>query len=174
MVHVSPEPSKDKDTQALGLLCKRYSYRFKDKEVMSTILTWNGRAEWRAPAQGGFYSMKGCKMDLSSSAFRSWGTPTVSESVLSAWNTKEIELIAKDVLQKKKIKKEKIIHVTIHMSKNKFMQEENFICYFLRSQKPMFSKAINTFVVCRLTHNLKHIGVNSRWTFHNVNLTRIW
>lgn len=40
MVHVSPEPSKDKDTQALGLLCKRYFfYKFKDKEVKSTILT---------------------------------------------------------------------------------------------------------------------------------------
>lgn len=39
MVHVSPEPSKDKDTQTLGLLCKRYSYKFKDKEVKGTILT---------------------------------------------------------------------------------------------------------------------------------------
>lgn len=60
--------------------------------------------------------------------------PTVSESVLSAWSTKEIDLISTNV-QKKKIKKEKVIHVTIHMSKKlqKIMQEENFICYFLRS-----------------------------------------
>lgn len=38
------------------------------------------------------------------------------------------------MFRKKKNKKEKVIHVTIHMSKKlqKIMQEENFI-YFLRS-----------------------------------------
>lgn len=34
------------------------------------------------------------------------------------------------------------------------MQEENLICYFLRSQKPMFSIAIKTFVAWSLTRYL--------------------
>lgn len=48
------------------------------------------------------------------------------------------------------------------MRKKKLMQEENFISYFLRSQKPMFNVAIKSFVICELTQNLKYIGVNSR------------
>lgn len=63
--------------------------------------------------------------------------------------------------KKKLIKKGKVIHVSIHMSKKKLMQEENFLSYFLRSQKPMLSIAIKPFVICELTHILKHVGVNS-------------
>lgn len=63
------------------------------REMLRAILTWNCRAEWKAPAPGALQSMKGCRTDLSSSASRSLETPTGSGSSLWAWNTVQHSLM---------------------------------------------------------------------------------
>lgn len=59
------------------------------RERLKAILTWNCRAEWRAPAQGALQSTTDCRTDSSSSVFRWLEMPTASESAPSAWNTKQ-------------------------------------------------------------------------------------
>lgn len=66
---------------------------YNRREMLRAILTWNCRAEWKAPALGAFQSMKGCRTDLSSSASRSLEMPTASGSSLWAWNTVQHSLM---------------------------------------------------------------------------------